>query len=116
MLPDFFKRAWNKPPIVFPLVALFHLVIVLHALWTFSDLLVADYHSWLYPGVLLLYLVLWLFVCDLRKWAAYVYILLMLADVLSYFYVPSARDYAGVLFPANIIFAVLILVYFRKFE
>lgn len=118
MQAGFFKRIWTQPPVAFPWVGVFHLFALIHALWIFLG---DGFHpeTWLYPLGLLIYTVAWIFICDLRKWAAYLYIgftclTLLLRITVRPFSIWA--DLSNVLFPANLIFCVLILIFFKRLK
>src|SRR5690242_18532794 len=75
MNDSFFKRIFKKPPILFPLVALFHIAMLLFSIWNYSTEPFLSI-AWVQPLWMLLYSLSWLFVCDMKRWAAYVYIAL----------------------------------------
>lgn len=114
--PGFLKRIWTKPPVVFPWVGVFHVWATLHAFWLFfGDGF--DLSGLAYPFGSLCYTVAWLFLCDLRKWAAFAYIGLTSLNLALRFLVHPFSlwaDFSNVLFPADIIFCFLILVYYKR--
>lgn len=110
------KRLWTKPPVIFPMVALFHLLITIHAFWTFKDILSIDALAWAHPVCLLLYTIIWISLCDLKKWAAFAYVGLMCVNLCLHYFVPPAEGFSTALFPADLIFSFLVLIYFKRFE
>lgn len=113
----FLIRMWRKPPVIFPLLAVFHLAITLHACWLYIEGGGFDIISWMHPLSLGCYTVAWFFLCDLRKWAAYVYIGLTSLNLLLQNLTPpfsTAHAFAGSLFPADLIFTFFILVYYKR--
>jgi len=109
------KEWWSKPPALFPWVALFHLVITSHAIWTFIG---EPIDAWSYPLSFVLYTILWFFVSALKRWAALGYIILTSINlVLHYFLVKDGAWYAfsGAMFPLDILFSFFILVFYKHF-
>lgn len=98
------------------MVALFHLLITIHAFWSFRDILGDDLMTWAHPIALLMYTIFWCFLCDLKKWAAFAYIGLMCINLGLHYFVPAAEGFAQAFFPADLIFSFIILIYFKRFE
>ena len=107
----------RKPPMLFPLVALFH---VLWFLWTIYD----DRHepldiAWLQVLWLTGFTLFWIATCDLRKWGAIGYFALTLIDAVLYF---AARNHvADQLYLSNMflldgLFSFFLLFYYKKFS
>lgn len=118
MSTPFYKRMWQKPPIVFPLVALFHVGVLLYLLY---DAIADPVYGavMMQPVLMLLYTVAWLFVCDMKKWAALVYIGLTTMNLLLRFTLvdPSMlNNYTDVLFPADVLFTFFVMFYFKRFQ
>ena len=107
----------RKPPMLFPLVGLFH---VLWLLWTVWD----DRHepfpdiAWLQVLWMTGYTIFWLGACDLRKWGALGYIILMIVDACIYL---AARNhkvpetYISNMFLLDGLFSFFLVFYYRKF-
>lgn len=118
MSTPFFKRIWQKPPIAFPLIALFHVGLLLYLVY---DTIVDPVYSGIMaqPVIMLLYTAAWLFVCDMKKWAALVYIALTTLNLLVRFLVvdPSLlNNYTDTLFPADVLFTFFVMFYYKRFE
>lgn len=114
----FYKRIWQKPPILFPLVALFHVALLLYMVY---DTIADPVGGWILmqPVIMLLYTVFWLFACDMKKWAAIGYILLTTANLALRFVLkdPSAlNNFTDTLFPADALFTFFLMFYFKRFE
>ncbi len=118
MEESFFKRIWQRPPVVFPLVALFHVVLFLYYVWIFrSEPFPSE--GWVVPGILLLYTISWVFVCDYRRWASFAYIGLTTISIVLRFTLADYTDrelYADTLFPADILFTFFIMFYYKRFK
>ncbi len=116
------KRFFKKSPIVFPLVAIFHVLVTMHAVWLFFKI---PYDDGLDRGrlidilTMMLLSVLWFFLTDLRKWAAISYVLLVIASVALHYFTSLLGEKGSLVspfFPASLLFCFFILVYFKKFE
>lgn len=112
------QRILQKPPVAFPLIALFHFVYTGYLVydniteWVGAAMLVQ-------PLYMLLYAIAWLFICDFRKWAVYAYTgLTMLNLALRYLLVSDVDKayYTDVIFPADIVFSMLVFIYFKRFD
>lgn len=108
----------RKPPVIFPWVALFHVVMLGYVIWLFhTDPLFSP--GWLQPLWLLGYTVCWIFICDLRRWGAYGYLLLTSANLLVYALSKDhlAREiYTSSLLLIDVGFCFFILFFFRRFR
>lgn len=103
---------------VFPWVALFHLLVLVFNIWQSMDLPFPSLY-WVDSLLLLLYLIAWLFVCDLRRWAAYAYLALVSINILIRVLSASQTDlamYTNTFFPLDIVFAFFVLAYFKRFD
>ncbi len=114
----FIEDVIRKPPVIFPWVALFHVVMLGYVTWLFhADPLFSA--GWLQPLWLLGYTVCWIFICDLRRWAAYGYLLLTSANLLLYAVCKDlvAREiYTSSLLLIDVGFCFFILFFFRRFK
>jgi hypothetical protein len=71
------------------------------------------------PLLMLCYTVSWIFICDMKRWAALVYIALTTINLMLRFLVKSPvilNDLTDVLFPADVLFSFFLMFYFRQFE
>ena len=114
-LKEFTIDIVRKPPILFPLVGLFH---VLWLLWTIWDDRGEPIDiAWLQILWLAGYTFFWIAACDLRRWGAIGYFVLSLADVSLYL---AARNhkidqvYISNLFLLDCLFSFFLLVYYKK--
>jgi hypothetical protein len=98
---------------MFPLVALFHIIMLAYSIWNAHTEPLSSI-IWLQPLWMVAYTISWLFVCDLRRWAAYSYMILTAVN-LTLFAV-HITDYGSALFLMDIVFSFFILVYIKKFE
>lgn len=118
MQDNFIKRIINKPPILFPWVALFHLFILGYSAWNFRDFPFPS-QEWMPVLWLLVYFVLWLLVCDLKKWAGMVYVLLTALNIGLHYLLKHPSDVAVYTPPFLIIyilFSFFILFYYRRLK
>ncbi len=118
MSVPFYKRMWQKPPVVFPWIALFHAGFLLYLLYDS----IADPVGGLIlfqPLIMLLYTVAWLFVCDMKRWAAISYIAITTLNLLLRFALTDTMDkvyFTDTIFPADVLFTFFVMFYFKKFE
>lgn len=117
---NFFSRIVRKPPVFFPLVALFHVVMLLAAIWQFGsqgDLQSREGLTTTF--VWLIYGILWLFICDMKKWAAIAYVICSLAGLCFQFLLPKGSiwyDIGTVIFPFDLLMIVFLMFYYNRFE
>lgn len=114
---NFFRRILSKPPFIFPWVALFHLLMLIIITAGNTEFSFPS-EAWIAPFWLLLFTISWIFVCDLRRWAALLYILLTMLNLILHFslkYQSEVFVYTAPFFLIYILFSFFILVYFRKF-
>jgi hypothetical protein len=112
------KNWLRQTPLAFLLIAVFHVCVAVYSLWLYHDFSFSFY-DWQFPLLTCLYAVFWLFVSLMKKWAAYSYILLTCLGLLLHFLVLPYMKVTPVeipLFPADIIFSGIILIYFKRFE
>lgn len=108
----------RKPPILFPLVGLFHVLWLLWLLWSdrnepFPDIV------WL--GVLWIaaFTICWLAACDLRRWGAIGYFVLTLLDMSLYFASVNGKhtgDYLSNITLINGLLSIFLLFYYKRFR
>jgi hypothetical protein len=114
MKENFLKRITSKPPILFPMVALFHVGLLLYNIYTF-----ADEPLWTQMFWLLSFTISWIFVCDMKQWAAMVYIGLTTLNLMLRFFLKSEislSNYTDALFPADVLFTFFLMFYFKRFD
>jgi len=116
----FYRRIWKQLPILFPLIALFHLAILAFSIYTFSSQGVLDTLSC--GGACLdiaLYTIFWIFVCDTRRWASLAYIVLTAINLLIFFFLkgaPSWHTISGILQPFDVLMCFFLLYYYKRFR
>lgn len=108
----------KKPPVLFPLVGLFHVLWLLLSIWSF--------HAEPFPSLPWLqvlwqvgYAFFWLAASDLRKWGALGYIVLTLINATIYFAVINSkapREYMSGMFLLDGLFSVFLLFYYKRFR
>ena len=115
---EFLSDIVRKPPILFPLVGLFHVLLLI---W----LIVSDKGVpfpgivWLGPLWMLGYTVFWIAACDMRRWGALGYILLTLLNATIYLAARNKminRDYLSDMFLVDGLFSVFLLFYYKRFR
>jgi len=112
---EFLNDIVRKPPLLFPLVALFHVLWLLWTIW--DDRKEPMDIAWLQVVWLAVFVFLWIEISDLRKWAAIAYFIFTLLDVslalaaktnIAYFFYPCN------LVGFDVLFSVLILIFYRR--
>ncbi|MEZ5016916.1 MAG: hypothetical protein R2800_07675 [Flavipsychrobacter sp.] len=117
MNQSFIKRVWQKPPVLFPFVLVFHVLMLAFSTYTFSS---EPFPSagWIQPLWMLLYTISWLFVCDLKRWAAFVYLGLTTLNLMLRFVWADDNSlalYIDTLFPIDVLFTFFVMFYYKKF-
>ena len=115
---SFFNRIIRRQPVLFPIAAGFLLLMTIIAAASLypTPLLQRD---WLRPLAMLLFSLVWLFVCDMRKWAATAFILLTMLSLALQYFSPAdspGRIFGSGMFPLDMILSVFVLVYFKRFR
>ncbi len=108
----------KKPPFLFPLVGLFHVLWLLLILWSdrnepFPDIV------WLEVLWMIGYSAFWIAACDLRKWGAMGYIILTLINTSLYLAIRNgmaSKDYMSNMFLLDGLFSFFLVFYYRKFR
>jgi len=114
------RRFWQDLPVLFPLVAIAHIVWLGFALFDFGRQGVLD--TFIGAGnclILLLYAVLWIAVCDRRRWAAIGYLTLTAVNLCLQFFSAQHSDWRYVsdaLFPFDLLMCVFLLYYYKRFR
>ena len=116
-LKIFFSDIFQKPPVLFPLVALFHIVCLLASLWSLVQLpSSATYIAATWMGA---YTFFWIGVTDLRKWGAIGYIGTTVVSIVVW-YMAYANGHKALdgspLFIIDILFCFFVLFYFKRFR
>ena len=118
MPESFFKKLINRPPVLFPLAALFHVLITVAAIISLYPIPL-NQRDWLRPLALLLFAVLSVALCFMRKWAAMSYTgLSILCLAMLYFGGEDtpAQIFGRAAFPFNLILSFFILLLFKRFR
>lgn len=113
----FIKRFWQKPPLAFPLIALFHIGLLVYILY--RDMTAPEDAILGQTATMLLYTIAWLLVCDMRKWAVFVYMGLTTANLWARFVIDDTmirNNFTDVIFPADVVFTFILLLYYKKFD
>jgi hypothetical protein len=113
MANNFINRFIKQPPVMFPLVALFHMLMLAFSIYNASSEPLSSL-IWLQPLWMVAYTIAWVFVCGMKKWAALAYILLTALNVLLYF---VASDlYVSSLFLMDVVFSMILMAYYKHFK
>jgi hypothetical protein len=118
----FLKRILNKPPMLFPWVALFHAAAFLYLSIDYAMDASLPSALWIQPVWLLAYLVVWLFACDLRRWSVFAYIGLTAISILLQVLLKKEdslsvlNTWGDMLYPANIAFCFLLIFSYKNFK
>lgn len=136
---SFIKKFFTTAPVIFSLIALFHIGLLLYVCITWFDPGVS-YWFWLRPVVMALYTWFWIGACYLKKRQATAYLILTIIMVTFYYFGPTGgnnldgqsifkdvydqlvllhRAVADILLdplPANILFSFIILLYYRRMK
>ena len=118
MSEPFIKRVWTKPPILFPLVALFHLLMLFYSIWNYREFPFPS-ESWISTAWILSYTICWIFICDLRHWALLTYIGLTALSVILQFTLKFRSEvdlYTPTFYIIYILFCVFLVFYYKKFR
>lgn len=115
---NFFKRIIQKPPVAFPLVALFHIGLLLYMVYNnVSD--PVNGMIWVQPAILLIYTICWLWVCDMKKMAVLAYMGITTVNLVARMVVTDEMMrvyFLDALFPADIIFTIITALYYKKLD
>ncbi|MES2702254.1 MAG: hypothetical protein V4649_06420 [Bacteroidota bacterium] len=115
---QFLYDVTTKPPILFPLVAGFHIFWLLITLW-------GDRHEpfpnivWLEILWMIGYTAFWIAASDFRKWGANGYIVLTLLNTTVYLLVKSGKapiGYLSNMFLLDGLFSVFLMFYYKHFR
>ena len=116
-LKTFIADVTKKPPLLFPLVALFHIVLLVYTIWAERNVPLFAI-EWLQPLWMLAYTAFWLYVCDMRRWAAIGYLVttsLNLALLLAL--KGEQRELiTNALFPIDVLFSFFVLFFYKRFQ
>ena len=113
------RRIWLRPPVAFPLILLYHVVMLC---WMVYDVIVEQLSGGILfqPFSMALYTIAWFLVTyNLKRWTGYLYLGLTTLNLAARFLITNPLDrayYIDVLFPADIIFTFVILLYIKKFD
>lgn len=113
-----FKQFISKPPILFPLAALFHIIISLSAIITLYPTPLSQ-RDWLRPLGMVIFSALSVWLCTMRKRSAMAYVSFSIIS-LGIIYL-TQRDspefiFGNSFFPFNIILSFFILLLFKRFK
>ncbi len=113
----FLKDIITLPPVLFPCVALFH---VLWLVWATVTCVQQPGQATMLNALWMLgYTVAWFGVADQKKWGAFGYIGVTVVNIMIYlsFKNPLERDqYMSSIFLIDVLFCFFILFYFKRFR
>jgi hypothetical protein len=108
----------RKPLILFPLVALAHILWLLWIVWGNRHVPIYDI-EWLQAAWMLGYTIFWIGACDYRKWGALGYIVLTLLNMILFVAVKNInlRElYMSPIFLLDDLFSFFLLFFFKRFD
>lgn len=113
----FFKDIATKLPVVFPLVAFFHVVLFI---WTLRSLAMAPATTTEISTLwMLAYTACWVATADARKWGAMGYIIVTVGSILIYLTATERSTwitYESPIFILDILFCFFIMFYYKRFR
>ncbi len=115
---QYIKNIFTKMPVVFPLIAVFHL---LWLVWILTGIRSEIFSTELLIRIswMTLYAICWIAASDRKKWGALGYLLLTLTNMVLFLVLktPLLRDtYMSSLFLIDGLFSFFLLFYFKQFE
>ena len=120
-MPDikgFLKDIIQKPPVLFPLVALAHVVWLLRVIWDLANFPLSRV-EWINTVWMLAYTTCWLGSSSLRRWGGIGYILLTIVNIVLSYSLQTMSErtmWVSSIFPFDIVFSFFILVYYKRFR
>ncbi len=116
-LKTFVSDIFRKPPVLFPLVAVFHIVLLCITLYT----AIKEPGNTTYLGLLWMtaYAFFWVGTADLRKWGALGYIGVTVVSIVVWYmaYAVGHRPSNGSpIFLIDLLFSFFIMFYFKRFR
>ncbi len=116
-LKTFFKDITTKPPVVFPLVALFHVVLLLLSLYSMMQQFGTS------TGIsvlwMLAYTTSWIATTDMRKWGAMSYVVITVVGIVIFLTAKQRStwiSYETPMFISDMLFCFFIMFYFKRFR
>jgi len=111
-------RIITKSPVLFPLVTLFHLLMLAYSIWNYKEFPFPSVY-WIPVFWLLAYGISWFFVSDMRRWAAWIYLALTSLNILLHYALPFQSEVAIYTPPfllLYVLFSFFVLAYYRRFR
>ena len=114
------RRFLTELPVLFPLVALAHVVWTGFTVYSFAQQEVLD--TFIGAGnclEMLLYTALWIGICDRRRLAGIAYLVLAALNLCLQFFTPQHSEWRLVgdaLFPFDLLMCFFILFYYKRFR
>ncbi len=117
-LKSFVTDIVRKPPVLFPLVGLFHVLWLVRTVYAMRQAPFGGI-EWLQVLWMAAYTIFWIGVCDLRKWGALGYMGLAILNSILYYTLKSAYNkdmYTSLLFLLDGLFSLFVLYYYKLFR
>ncbi len=117
-LGEYLRDVFRKPPMVFPLVGLFHIFGLVWVIWSDRKVPFPDV-VWLQVLWVAAYTVFWLWACGLKRIGATAYIMLAVVDLIIYLAARNklvSETFISLLFPVDVLFSLVLLYYFNRLE
>lgn len=105
----------RKPLVLFPLIALFHILMTVYTVW--QD--IGYSYLWWQIAWMVGYTFFWIFICDYRKWAAWGYLSLTSINLFLYYFAHSQTvmdKYVSSLFILDVLFSFFVLFFYKRFR
>ena len=99
---------------MFPLVALFHMLMLAFSIYNAASEPLSSI-IWLQPLWMLGYTTAWLFVCGMKRWAAYAYIGVTTLSLTVHFFAKNDL-YNSSFFLLDVMFAMIVMAYIKRFS
>ena len=112
---EFINDIIRKPPLLFPIVGLFHILWLVWTIW--DDRKEPLDLAWLQVLWMAGYTFFWIAICDLKRWGAMGYFVLTILNTSIYL---AARNhkldqiYISTLFLVDGLFSFFVLVYYKR--
>lgn len=122
MQQNIFRRVWDGLPVLFPMVALFHVVILIITIVGFAQSgTLGEAATGGTCLELLLYTLLWVLVCLRYRWAAIGYIILTSANLALQYLTPEGSIWKSISdamepghLPVDVLFCFFLLFYYKR--
>ncbi len=113
-MSQFIDKYIKQPPVLFPLVALFHIGMLVFCIYNAASEPMSSL-IWLQPLWMLGYTVSWIMVCSMQRWAAYTYVAITTLSLGVHFFAKNDL-YVSSLFLIDVLFAMIVMAYIKRFN